>query len=198
MFTVPLGLIGVVDHAVPHRHDAERAVGNGRDLPGRHRGQQRRAAWWSSPTSSASWALSVQGDQSCGGRIRFRPIIMTFLATLPRPAADGDRHGRRGSEANVPLARAVVGGLLTSTCLTLFVLPIMYTLLIKDGPDRTWTSRRSWPTSRLPRPSSPARAAQLSICPRRTASSTPSPVSKSPRLAAARRAALQRGSASRR
>jgi hypothetical protein len=42
----------------------------------------------------------------------------------------------RGSEANVPLARAVVGGLLTSTCLTFFVVPIMYTLLIKDGADR--------------------------------------------------------------
>ncbi len=39
----------------------------------------------------------------------------------------------RGSEANVPLARAVVGGLLTSTCLTFFVVPILYTLLIKEG-----------------------------------------------------------------
>ncbi len=28
-----------------------------------------------------------------------------------------------------------MGGLLTSTCLTFFVVPIMYTLLIKDGPD---------------------------------------------------------------
>jgi multidrug efflux pump subunit AcrB len=63
--------------------------------------------------------------------IRFRPIVMTFLATfldlIPMAIGLG-----RGSEANVPLARAVVGGLLTSTCLTLFVLPIMYTLLLKD------------------------------------------------------------------
>src|SRR5262249_54712986 len=38
----------------------------------------------------------------------------------------------RGSEANVPLARAVVGGLLTSTFLTLIVVPIMYTLMNRD------------------------------------------------------------------
>ena len=66
--------------------------------------------------------------------IRFRPILMTFLATFLDliPMAIGLE---RGSEANVPLARAVVGGLLTSTCLTFFVVPIMYTLLIKDGGD---------------------------------------------------------------
>ena len=48
--------------------------------------------------------------------IRFRPILMTFLATfldlIPMAIGMG-----RGSEANIPLARAVVGGLLTSTCL---------------------------------------------------------------------------------
>jgi multidrug efflux pump subunit AcrB len=64
--------------------------------------------------------------------IRFRPIIMTFLATfldlIPMAIGLG-----RGSEANVPLARAVVGGLLTSTCLTLIVVPIIYTLLIRDS-----------------------------------------------------------------
>jgi Cu/Ag efflux pump CusA len=63
--------------------------------------------------------------------IRFRPIMMTFLATfldlVPMAIGLG-----KGSEANVPLARAVVGGLLTSTFLTLIVVPIMYTLLNKD------------------------------------------------------------------
>jgi hypothetical protein len=38
----------------------------------------------------------------------------------------------KGSEATIPLARAVVGGLLTSTALTLFVVPILYTLLLRD------------------------------------------------------------------
>jgi multidrug efflux pump subunit AcrB len=64
--------------------------------------------------------------------IRFRPILMTFLATfldlIPMAIGLG-----RGSEANVPLARAVVGGLLTSTCLTLFVVPILYTMLMRKA-----------------------------------------------------------------
>ncbi len=63
--------------------------------------------------------------------IRFRPILMTFLATfldlVPMAIGFG-----KGSEANVPLARAVVGGLLTSTFLTLMVVPILYTLLIRE------------------------------------------------------------------
>ena len=57
--------------------------------------------------------------------IRFRPILMTFFAAffalLPMAIGLG-----RGGEANVPLARAVVGGLLASTPLALFVLPILY------------------------------------------------------------------------
>jgi multidrug efflux pump subunit AcrB len=67
--------------------------------------------------------------------IRFRPILMTFLATFLDliPMAFPSWFGMsRGGEATIPLARAVVGGLLTSTCLTLFVLPILYTLLLKD------------------------------------------------------------------
>ncbi|OAI46798.1 hypothetical protein AYO44_10710 [Planctomycetaceae bacterium SCGC AG-212-F19] len=63
--------------------------------------------------------------------IRFRPILMTFLATfldlLPMASGFG-----RGSEANTPLARAVVGGLLTSTFLTLIVVPLIYTLVNRD------------------------------------------------------------------
>lgn len=65
--------------------------------------------------------------------IRFRPILMTFLATfldlLPMAIGVG-----RGSESLTPLARAVVGGLLSSTPLTLIVVPILFTLLVKDDP----------------------------------------------------------------
>jgi multidrug efflux pump subunit AcrB len=64
---------------------------------------------------------------------RFRPILMTFLATfldlLPLAIGLG-----KGSEAITPLARAVVGGLLTSTVLTLFVVPVLYTLMVRDRP----------------------------------------------------------------
>jgi HAE1 family hydrophobic/amphiphilic exporter-1 len=62
------------------------------------------------------------------GRIRLRPIIMTTVAMifgmLPLAFAIGE-----GAEQRAPMARAVIGGLITSTILTLFVVPAMYTIL---------------------------------------------------------------------
>jgi hydrophobic/amphiphilic exporter-1 (mainly G- bacteria), HAE1 family len=61
-------------------------------------------------------------------RTRLRPIIMTTFAMvfgmIPLALAIG-----AGAEQRAPMARAVIGGLLTSTFLTLFVVPVMYTLL---------------------------------------------------------------------
>jgi CzcA family heavy metal efflux pump len=58
-------------------------------------------------------------------RVRVRPILMTSVAAilglLPMALELG-----RGSEANGPLGRAVIGGLLTSTLLVLFVVPALY------------------------------------------------------------------------
>src|SRR5262249_25502985 len=67
--------------------------------------------------------------------IRLRPILMTFLATFLAlsPMAIG---AGKGGEANVPLARAVVGGLLASTSPTLFVVPVLYTLFNRDRPSK--------------------------------------------------------------
>jgi HAE1 family hydrophobic/amphiphilic exporter-1 len=64
-------------------------------------------------------------------RVRLRPIIMTTTAMifgmLPLALALGS-----GAEQRAPMARAVIGGLITSNLLTLFVVPVMYTLL-EDG-----------------------------------------------------------------
>jgi HAE1 family hydrophobic/amphiphilic exporter-1 len=61
-------------------------------------------------------------------RERLRPIIMTTIAMIfgmiPLALAIG-----AGAEQRAPMARAVIGGLITSTLLTLFVVPVMYTLL---------------------------------------------------------------------
>lgn len=58
---------------------------------------------------------------------RLRPILMTTLTTalglLPLALGIGE-----GSETQAPMARAVIGGLMSSTFLTLFVVPIIYTL----------------------------------------------------------------------
>ena len=63
--------------------------------------------------------------------VRVRPVTMTALAAFFAmiPAALAIEHG---SEANAPLARAILGGLLAGEPATLFVLPCMYSLMIKD------------------------------------------------------------------
>jgi len=63
-----------------------------------------------------------------GARLRLRPIMMTTLTTvlglLPMALGIG-----QGSEMRTPMAITVIGGLLTSTLLTLLVVPVMYSLL---------------------------------------------------------------------
>jgi multidrug efflux pump subunit AcrB len=62
------------------------------------------------------------------GRTRFVPIVMTSLATVIGllPTAMGLE---AGTEANRPLALAVVGGLTSSTFLSLFLLPAIFTMI---------------------------------------------------------------------
>ena len=62
------------------------------------------------------------------GRTRLRPILMTTIATLVGLAPMAMGIGE-GSETNLPLARAVIGGLGVSTVLTLFLVPVLYTAL---------------------------------------------------------------------
>ena len=65
-----------------------------------------------------------------GVRSRVRPVIMTALMAaiglLPAAISTGI-----GSETQKPLARVVIGGLITSTVLTLLILPVMYALVFQ-------------------------------------------------------------------
>jgi multidrug efflux pump subunit AcrB len=63
--------------------------------------------------------------------LRVRPITMTALAAFFAmvPAAFALE---RGSEANAPLARAILGGLIAGEFATLFVLPALYSLIVRD------------------------------------------------------------------
>jgi HAE1 family hydrophobic/amphiphilic exporter-1 len=71
--------------------------------------------------------LSLRDAVETAGATRLRPIIMTSLTTMlglvPMAIGHGD-----GAELQAPLARVVIGGLLTSTLVTLVLVPTVYTL----------------------------------------------------------------------
>jgi multidrug efflux pump subunit AcrB len=65
------------------------------------------------------------------GMIRMRPIIMTTMAMvfgmLPLALALND-----GGEIQAPMGRAIIGGVITSTLLTLVVVPVIYSYLVRE------------------------------------------------------------------
>jgi hydrophobic/amphiphilic exporter-1 (mainly G- bacteria), HAE1 family len=71
---------------------------------------------------------SVKDAVSLASRQRLRPILMTSLATLLGliPMALGSE---AGSEAYAPLARAIIGGLLVSVVVTVYLVPAAYLLV---------------------------------------------------------------------
>ncbi len=73
------------------------------------------------------------------GRRRLRPILMTTLTTVlglvPMSLGLGE-----GGELTGPLARSMIGGLLTSTLLTLLFIPVLYVIFNKKHEERKKTS----------------------------------------------------------
>jgi multidrug efflux pump subunit AcrB len=69
------------------------------------------------------------------GRTRLRPVLMTAIAMIlgmiPMSLGTG-----AGGEQNAPLGRAVIGGLLVATIVTLFIVPVIYSVLRKAPPNR--------------------------------------------------------------
>ena len=82
------------------------------------------------------------------GRIRLRPILMTTLALIAGmiPVALGLGEG---ADFRAPLGRAVIGGVITSTILTLVVIPTVYEILDEW---REWLLARFRPASAAHRP----------------------------------------------
>ncbi len=70
-----------------------------------------------------------------GARRRLRPVFMTTLTTvfamLPLALGLGE-----GGEVQAPLARVVIGGLLTSALITLVFIPTFYTILERKGKNQ--------------------------------------------------------------
>ena len=77
--------------------------------------------------------MSAADAAVAAGFTRFRPVLMTALAMIigmvPMAIGLGE-----GGEQNAPLGRAVIGGLIVATFVTLFVVPTVYTLLRKAPP----------------------------------------------------------------
>jgi HAE1 family hydrophobic/amphiphilic exporter-1 len=72
------------------------------------------------------------------GVVRLRPILMTAFSTIAGilPIAIGFG---AGAESRRPMGVAVVGGMLTSTFLTLIIIPVVYTAF---SDLREWLARR--------------------------------------------------------
>jgi len=76
--------------------------------------------------------LSVDEAVREGASTRLRPVLMTALVAslgfVPMALSSG-----AGAEVQRPLATVVIGGLVTSTALTLLVLPTVYRWMLRDG-----------------------------------------------------------------
>ena len=76
------------------------------------------------------------------GQIRMRPIIMTTAAMvfgmLPLALALND-----GGELQAPMGRAIIGGVITSTLLTLVVVPVLWSVLVGGSLSRSPQPRRA-------------------------------------------------------
>ena len=87
-----------------------------------------------------------KGDSALGaaleaGNTRLRPVMMTALAMIigmaPAALALGE-----GGEQNAPLGRAVIGGLLMATMVTLFIVPIVYSIVRTAPPTKQLLDER--------------------------------------------------------
>ncbi|HRZ14044.1 MAG TPA: efflux RND transporter permease subunit [Candidatus Omnitrophota bacterium] len=114
-------------------------------------------------------------------RIRLRPILMTSLTTilglLPLALGIGE-----GSELQAPMSLTVMGGLISSTFLTLVFIPAAYVLLMETFP---WLPSPALVTWEEPAKSSPVQAEGVAVLPGTPVHTQPAPAEQAqPQVAA--------------
>jgi multidrug efflux pump subunit AcrB len=77
--------------------------------------------------------LDARSAALSAGHTRIRPVLMTAMAMIIGMAPMALGFGE-GGEQNAPLGRAVIGGLALATVTTLFIVPIVYSLMKKRPP----------------------------------------------------------------
>ena len=123
---VPFAATGGVVALAPARAAVLDLGGGGLHRPLRRGRAQRRRPHDADPRPRGE-DRPAASSTSCAGpaRLRMRPVLMTALVAslgfVPMALATGS-----GAEVQRPLATVVIGGLVTSTLLTLFVLPTLY------------------------------------------------------------------------
>jgi len=92
--------------------------------------------------------LPVREAITEAGRRRLRPILMTAMTTIlaMTPLAVGIGEG---GEAQAPMARAIIGGLLSSSLITLVVVPSVYALFERKKMKADVTTDTDQPESRI-------------------------------------------------
>ena len=141
MMAVPFAAIGVVITLVADRDDAQRAVAIGTIMLGGIVVNNAILLVDQANRLAADRPLAAAIAEA--GRRRLRPILMTtsttILGLLPLAIGIGE-----GSEAQAPLARTVVGGLLASTLITLVLIPAgLLARLVARAPVRKLVWRNS-------------------------------------------------------
>ena len=100
--------------------------------------------------------LSTKDAILQAGPVRLRPILMTATSTIAGmiPVAIGTGSG---AETRAPMGTAIVGGMVTSTILTLVVIPVVYSLIddVATFTKRLLFSSPAPPTADLPTPTTP-------------------------------------------
>jgi HAE1 family hydrophobic/amphiphilic exporter-1 len=85
-------------------------------------------------------SMSIRDAIEEAGRRRLRPILMTAMTTIigliPLALGLGE-----GGEAQAPMARAVIGGLLSSTLITLVFVPVVYSIFERRSPGAVSAAR---------------------------------------------------------